>query len=165
MHRLVTKSIPIIANLAISLPWHGPLIANASPQGAVMVPCRSGRPSEIMNLNQIYGPCVGGAPHVFAKRHDLKNLVNQFYCEMEECNMPDTINPLSALEITAHHEAGHAVVATLLGKPISSLDLFYRKREGDWIGSTPTDPTDSAAQQIIPYLNGSVLPEGAQLYP
>lgn len=79
--------------------------------------------------------------------------------------MPDTINSSSALEITAHHEAGHAVVATLLGKSISSLDLLYRKREGDWIGTTPTDPTDSAAQQIIPYLNGSVLPEGAQLYP
>ena len=39
--------------------------------------------------------------------------------------MLDTINSLSALEITAHHEAGHAVVATLLGKPISSLDLLY----------------------------------------
>lgn len=79
--------------------------------------------------------------------------------------MPDTIHTLDALEITAYHEAGHAVVATLLGKPISSLDLLYRKREGDWIGSTPTDPTDSAAQQILPYLNSSALSEGARLYP
>lgn len=79
--------------------------------------------------------------------------------------MPDTIHTLDALEITAYHEAGHAVVATLLGKPISSLDLLYRKREGDWIGSTPTDPTDSAAQQILPYLNSFALPEEARLYP
>ena len=80
--------------------------------------------------------------------------------------MPDTINPLRALEITAHHEAGHAVVATLLGKPISYLKLFHSIAEGIWNGSTPTDPsTDVMAQWTIPNLNGSMLPNDAQLHP
>src|SRR6266699_4968267 len=56
MHLLVTKSTPIIANLAISLLSHGPPMANASPLAAVTAPCRFGRPSEKKNFNQIYGP-------------------------------------------------------------------------------------------------------------
>lgn len=79
--------------------------------------------------------------------------------------MLNPINDLDTLTITAYHEAGHAVVATLLGQPISSLNLLYRKQGKDWVGSTPTDPSDSAAQEIIPYLNASALSTFAQLYP
>lgn len=43
-------------------------------------------------------------------------------------------NSFSDLEITAYHEAGHAVVTRLPGIPINWIVLKYRKRSGKWEG-------------------------------
>ena len=43
-------------------------------------------------------------------------------------------NSQADLEITAYHEAGHAVIARLLGVPINWIALKYAKPQKKWVG-------------------------------
>ena len=60
--------------------------------------------------------------------------------------MADNTEPQQELEIVLHHEAGHAVVMELLGKPIKHIQIMYRKPEDDWIGNTP--PLDNLSSNV-----------------
>lgn len=48
--------------------------------------------------------------------------------------MLEEVNSFRDLEITIYHEAGHAIVARLLGIPINWILLIYRKKFEKWEG-------------------------------
>lgn len=65
--------------------------------------------------------------------------------------MPDDVIAPSELEKTAYHEAGHTVVAKLLGRLIKSIMLFHTKQAEIWAGIASNEPA------AIIDLNWSIL--------
>ncbi len=52
----------------------------------------------------------------------------------------DSVATPNELEKTAYHEAGHTVVAKLLGRTITSIMLFHTKQTENWKGIARNDP-------------------------
>jgi hypothetical protein len=49
---------------------------------------------------------------------------------------------------TAYHEAGHAIIALTIGRPVKSVDI-YERTKGSWSGHVITGPADPNAEPFV----------------